>query len=120
MGLDEGVPERAKRGQGNSAAEGGASSGEAAGAVAKKSDVPADPPKEQKKPAAEGVVPSGNAPGAVVGRKSDVPPDLKAISPPSKVSEEARCGWDCPMWRGDRCGGWIEDSGSEGVEDDRC
>ena len=61
VGLDEGVPERGKKGRGKSAAEGGASRGKAAGAVAKKSDVLANPPKGQKKPAAEESVPSSNA-----------------------------------------------------------
>ena len=49
VGLDEGVPERGEKWQGKSATEGGPSRGEAAGAVAKKLDVLAEPPKGRKK-----------------------------------------------------------------------
>ena len=66
VGLDKGVPERANRGRGKSAAKGGSAIDKAAGAVVKKLDVIANPPKGRKKPPAEVVVPSSNVPGAVV------------------------------------------------------
>ena len=53
VGLDGVVLESASRVQGKSAAEGGSAIGKAAGAVAKKSDVLADPPKGRKKTPAE-------------------------------------------------------------------
>ena len=77
--LDEGVPERVTRGRGKSAAEGETARGKAAGAVAKKLDALANPPKGRKKPPADEV----GAPGAVVGKKSDVPPDPKARKKPA-------------------------------------
>ena len=76
MGLDGVVPESTNRVQGKSAAEGGSAIGKAAGAVVKKSDVLANPPKGRTKNPAEVVVPSSNVPGA---EKSDVPPDPKGV-----------------------------------------